>query len=126
MRTTGSLLLVGVVLLAACGGTGGVPPAAPALEGQAALDAQATLAVWSAQGTAVAVETARAVQATAEAAAAQARATADAQAAQATATGVAVQATAQAAAWAEATATTTATSDAAIQAFMEEIGRAHV
>lgn len=63
------------VAVAGCGGTGGRPPPAPALSGQSALDAQATLAVWSAQGTAVVVETRRVEQATADAQAAAVRAT---------------------------------------------------
>ena len=108
------LVLVGLSLLvAACGGgTGGQPPSAPQLSGQAALDAQATLAVWGAQETAVAESTHRSVQATADAVAAIARSTSDAAAAQATGTAVASQATGQAAqiatAAAEATATTSA------------------
>lgn len=122
-------IALSLLLTVGCGGTGGRPPVeAPALSDAAALDAQATLAVWSAQGTAVAAETRRVEQATADAAQQQQQATAGAaaaiaqatQAAQAAAdahgTAVAVEATGTAAAY-QAAATTqaisaTATGDA--------------
>lgn len=116
MKSRGKLiLLLAAVGLAAagCGGraTGGAP-AAPELSGQDALDAQATLAVWSAQGTAVAASTAQAQQATAGAAAAIAQATREVGAAWATGTVVAAQATGEAAAQATGVAAATATSAA--------------
>lgn len=91
--------------MAGCGGTAAPPPDT---SGLAALDAQATLAVWSARETAVAVETRRVEQATVQAAEANAAATRSAEAATAQAiqaagataaaygTAVAVEATATA------------------------------
>ena len=61
--TAGSIGLF--ILLAACGGSPAAPP--PDTGGLAALDAQATLAVWAARETAVADETRQAGQATADA-----------------------------------------------------------
>ena len=66
MRIGNAAAALALLALAGCGG-GARPPEAPALSDAAALDAQATLAVYSAQGTAVAVETRRVEQATAEA-----------------------------------------------------------
>lgn len=78
MRTTiatalaGSIIALLAALVAGCGGTAAPPPDT---SGLAALDAQATLAVWSARETAVAVETRRVEGATAQAAEANAAAT---------------------------------------------------
>lgn len=68
-------ILLSLLALVGCGGAATREAAPPALSGQSALDAQATLAVWSAQETAVAEETRRAVQATADTAAAWAEGT---------------------------------------------------
>lgn len=80
IRTVGKtvvvcLAVVVVAGLTGCGGGASRPPQAPALSGQSALDAQATLAVWSAAGTAQAEETRRVERATVEAAEANAQAT---------------------------------------------------
>lgn len=79
IRTSGKIVVIVTAAAVAAGLTGcsGATPrsAAPALSGQSALDAQATLAVWSAQGTAQAEETRRVERATVEAAEAQAQAT---------------------------------------------------
>lgn len=69
------------VSLAACGGDTASRTVAPPLSGQAALDAQATLAVWSAMSTAQAEETRRVERATAEAAESNAQATRSAESA---------------------------------------------
>lgn len=93
MKTSVSVTIVVLALAAvACGPTGGVPPTPR--PGQTQMDA---LAVWSAEGTSIAVATAHAAQATADTAAAWAAATASA-----------VQATADAQAQATAVAQVTA------------------
>lgn len=86
MRTThvGSAVVLMVVTLVAAG-CGGGASTAPDTSGLAALDAQATLAVWSARETAVAGEARRAAQATTDAANAAAEATRVAQSATAAA-----------------------------------------
>lgn len=74
MRIKATIIAGSVALLmVGCGGAAAPPP--PDTSGLAALDAQATLAVWSARETAVAEETRRAQQATVDAANAAARAT---------------------------------------------------
>lgn len=116
MKHTGSGLLVTslvALIVVACGGTGGRPPSAPALSGQSALDAQATLAVWSAQGTAVAAATEQAAAATIQAQEAIARATSDTAALWSTGTAVSAQATGVAQAEATAVAQATATASSA-------------
>lgn len=114
MKTNLRLLFVlggvAAVALVACGGsvgTGGAP--APVVDPDLpALDAQATLAVWSAQGTAVAEATRVAAQSTADAQAAIVRATADTAAAWATGTTQAAIATNDASARSTAVALSTA------------------
>lgn len=110
MNRPAVFLIAAVLVGGAAVGCGGStrPTTPPALSGQSALDAQATLAVWSAQSTAVVAETRRVEQATADAQVAAmrateaaAQATADAQAAavatsSAYGTAVAVEATATA------------------------------
>jgi len=107
MRTIATAIAgsVALLLLVGCGGSPAPPP--PDTSGLAVLDAQATLAVWSARETAVAEETRRAQQATVDAANAAVRATesaagATAQAVQAAGATVAAHGTAVAV---EATAT---------------------
>ena len=108
MKTRAVSVTVLALALAAvaCGGagTGGLPPT---VEGQSALDAQATLVGWSAQQTAVAEETRAAARATTDAAYAIATATTAAYYAIATSTTAAHYATADAQAQAAADAQAT-------------------